>query len=163
MKKLIFTTFTIFLVHSTFSQTTDIPGADAPSGYTVNTSWYQPYASTPLNIIRGEELWLRDESQPTNRLIGTGNTSYMRGNEPIPVVLILDGTITQGRIFAVNTGGNNSTGRRTTLIGFDDPERSSVTGFTQDRANRRQRTDDNAVSIFHRTWNVNNTDRRMGS
>lgn len=142
---------------------------------TLTTAWYLPYFNSAsggnlTTIGEGEDLWLRDESQITNKFVTSGDSAFMRGGSEDDLVIYINAQMT-GRIFSVGNGGDdwyddgeNFANNNTWIIGQDDPLLSSVTGKSVDRSNVRQRVDDNAVSIFIRA-STSDTDpeKNMGS
>jgi hypothetical protein len=115
-------------------------------------------------------LWLRDQSQLTNKFVKSGKSVFMRGGVEPTLAIFIEANM-DGRIFSVGSGGDawygnafNFANNNTRVVGFDDPALSSVVGFSQDRTNRNQKRPDNAVTILVRQ-NTGDTapEKNMGS
>lgn len=132
------------------------------SGKKLNNNWYIKsfFDSGRFEIPVGQNIWLRDDSWPDNKTIADGVTVFSRGgqfagdDEDPGNIIDLKLTVTNnliGRFYIVAPQDRDDVGlgTTTTIIGDDDPNVSSLVGFSADRGNNNQKVADNAVTIRH--------------
>jgi predicted lipoprotein with Yx(FWY)xxD motif len=92
-------------------------------------------------------VWLRDSTWDENSTTDDGEAAYQRGEWDGDVSLWINNQIS-GRLYEVTTQWGYTNNYTTYVYGEDDPEESSVTGYSCDRSASGQRTADNAVTIY---------------
>ncbi len=106
----------------------------------------QRWSHDNVSQIYGDDRWSRDETQFENSTVSDGDSSYQRGEMTPAPILYLNNNL-RGRIYEVSDRDSYSgDGILTTIIGQDDPDVSSLTGYSVDLRARWQRTHDNAIT-----------------